>query len=401
MDYLLEDITVVDAATFVAGPAAATVLADFGANVIKIEPPGGDGYRGLVGRYPVPYHWQLTSRNKRSVAVDVSTDAGQQVMHRLVEKADVFTTNFNERQLAKFRLGYEELSALNPRLVYAHISGYGLRGPEKDRRAFDVTAWWARSGLMEFIRDPGQKPLSAAPGMGDHSTASAFFGAIMLGLYRREKTGKGSFVSTSLAANGVWANGMALQGVIAGNDAGKYRQEKGWGNPFTGIYRCADDRYLVLSMINTKREYPQLCEALGSTHWLKDERFTDARQVLRNRDDFRAEMDRVIAQWPYGKVAARLDKAGITYGPIQAMADVINDPQLRANDVILETGDPGEDYQHTINTPISIDGEAKRPPKRAPDVGADTAAVLSEIGFSSEETQALIRSGAVHQASGE
>ncbi|HCG69624.1 MAG TPA: hypothetical protein DE147_04145, partial [Gammaproteobacteria bacterium] len=256
MEHFLQDIVVVDAATFLAGPGAATMLGDFGAKVIKIEPPNGDGYRGLVGRYPVPYHWLLTSRNKQSLALDLSKDAGQTLMHQLIAKADVMITNFMRSQLERYQLTYPTLQAINPRLIFAHITGYGDDGPDADKRAFDVTGWWARSGMMEFIRDPGQTPLMPAPGMGDHSTATALFGAIMSGLYKRERTGLGCHVSTSLAANGVWANGMALQGVAAGNDLAEHRQNAGWVNPLSGAYGCADGSYLVLTMINTQREYP-------------------------------------------------------------------------------------------------------------------------------------------------
>ena len=191
MEHFLEDLVVVDAATFLAGPGAATMLGDFGAKVIKIEPPSGDGYRGLVGRYPVPYHWLLTSRNKESLALDLSKDSGQALLHQVIAKADVMTTNFMRSQLERYQLTYPTLKAINPRLVFGHITGYGDEGPEADRRAFDVTGWWARSGMMEFVRDPDQTPLMPAPGMGDHSTATALFGAIMSGLYKRERTGEG------------------------------------------------------------------------------------------------------------------------------------------------------------------------------------------------------------------
>jgi crotonobetainyl-CoA:carnitine CoA-transferase CaiB-like acyl-CoA transferase len=296
MEHFLEDLIVVDAATFLAGPGAATMLGDFGAKVIKIEPPSGDGYRGLVGRYPVPYHWLLTSRNKESLALDLSKDSGQALLHQLIKKADVMTTNFMRGQLERYQLTYPTLKAINPRLVYGHITGYGDDGPEADRRAFDVTGWWARSGMMEFVRDPDQTPLMPAPGMGDHSTATALFGAIMSGLYKRERTGEGCHVSTSLAANGAWANAMALQGVVAGNDLAEHRQKAGWVNPLSAAYACADGGYLVLTMINTAREYPQLCDALGHPEWLQDERFSDIRQAMRNRGDLQQMISDAFAQ---------------------------------------------------------------------------------------------------------
>ena len=391
MTHLLEDITVIDAATYLAGPGAATILSDFGAKVIKIEPPGGDGYRALAGGYKVPFHWLLTSRNKHSLAVDLTKDAGQQLLHELLARADVLTSNFMKSQLEKFNLEYETLKALNPRLIVAHISGYGLEGEEANRRAFDVTGWWARSGMMEFIREPGQTPLPMAPGMGDHSTATALFGAIMMGLYRRELTGEGSFVSTSLAANGVWANGMALQGVIAGNDIGTYRQKKGWPNPFSDAYPCRDGGFVVLAIINTQREYPQLAKALDCAAWLEDPRFSTVAAVMKHRPEFRLAMNEAFSALTYAEIRDRLDHAGGTYSRVQPMADVLTDEQLRANDIVIETHDPGEGYELTINSPINVREAPKRAPQRAPDVGADTVAVLQDLNFEASYIQELLQ----------
>ena len=395
MEHFLEDLIVVDAATFLAGPGAATMLGDFGAKVIKIEPPGGDGYRGLVGRYPVPYHWLLTSRNKESLALDLSKDSGQALLHQLIKKADVMTTNFMRGQLERYQLTYPTLKAINPRLVFGHITGYGDEGPEADRRAFDVTGWWARSGMMEFVRDPEQIPLMPAPGMGDHSTATALFGAIMSGLYKRERTGEGCHVSTSLAANGVWANAMALQGVAAGNDLAEHRQKAGWVNPLSAAYGCADGSFLVLTMINTAREYPQLCDALGHPEWLQDERFSDIRQAMRNRGDLQQMISGAFAQLDYADAARRLDDQGITYSKVQTMSEVLADPQLRAAGIVIETGDTQGDYELTISSPINVVGEAKKAPKRAPDIGANSLSVLRELDFDEDYIQSLVGAGVV------
>jgi crotonobetainyl-CoA:carnitine CoA-transferase CaiB-like acyl-CoA transferase len=400
MDHFLQDLVVVDAATFLAGPGAATMLGDFGATVIKVEPPTGDGYRGLVGRYPVPYHWLLTSRNKQSLAVDLRKDAGQQLMHQIIAKADVMTTNFMPSQLERYQLTYPTLKAINPRLIYAHITGYGDEGPETERRAFDVTGWWARSGMMEFVRDPGQTPLMPAPGMGDHSTATALFAAIMSGLYKRERTGEGCRVSTSLAANGVWANGMALQGVIAGNDIAEHRQTKGWLNPLSTSYGCGDGSYLVLTMINTAREYPQLCEALGHPEWLEDSRFADVREAMRNRDELHQLIGEAFAQMDFAEAARRLDEQGITYGKVQTMSQVLEDPQFRAAGIVVETGDTQGDFDLTISSPINISGETKKTPNRAPDIGADSVDVLRQLDFQESYIQELLNAEVVVDGSG-
>jgi formyl-CoA transferase len=280
-------------------------------------------------------------------------------------------------------------------LVFGHITGYGDEGPEADRRAFDVTGWWARSGMMEFVRDPDQTPLMPAPGMGDHSTATALFGAIMSGLYKRERTGEGCHVSTSLAANGVWANGMALQGVAAGNDLAEHRQQAGWVNPLSAAYGCADGSYLVLTMINTAREYPQLCAALGHPEWLQDERFSDIRQAMRNRGDLQQMISDAFAQIDYAEAARRLDDEGITYSKVQTMSEVLVDPQLRAAGIVIETGDTQGDYELTISSPINMVGEVKKAPQRAPDIGANSLSVLRELDFDEDYIQSLIGAGIV------
>ena len=398
MTYLLEDLTVIDAASYLAGPAASTVMADYGANVIKIEPPGGDGYRTLVGKYPVPYHWLLTSRNKKSVCLDLSVPAGQAVLHRLVAQADVLTTNFLQPTLKRYDMTYERLRAINPRLIFGHITGYGTEGPDVARRAFDVTAWWGRTGLMEFIRERGGAAQNPAPGMGDHASSMSFFGAIMAGLYRRERTGEGAYVATSLLANGVWQNGMALQGVIAGNDLGLHKQEKGWHNPFTGVYPTSDGGYVVLAAINAGREWPKICDAVGHPEWRDDARFLDLASAMKNRMELIDMLNRAFAERTLAENRARLDAADVTYGWAQPMGDVIHDEQVRANGYVVETGDDGEGYDLTIASPIQIAEENKRPPERAPDVGADSRTVLEASGFSSSEVDALIEQSVVRTA---
>lgn len=398
MDYLLDGIRVIDAASFLAGPGAATVMADYGADVVKIEPPNGDGYRTLVGNYPVGYHWLLTSRNKRSIGLNLTRSEGQRLLHKLVESADVFLSNFNEDQQRSYQLGYETLKSINARLVYAQMTGYGDSGPDVKRRAFDITAWWARSGMMEFVRDPGQTPLAPAPGMGDHASAMSMFGAIMTGLYRRERTGAGCHVSTSLIANGVWSNGMALQGLIAGNDLAAYRQERGWHNPFNGVYQTNDGRYIVLSMINSAREWPHLSEALGHPEWQEDPRFSDMRTLMRNRMDLIELINGVTLDMTQQELMQRLDDNAITYAPISTMSDVVKDDQLIANEILIKTGETDGDYDWTINSPISIREESKRPPSRAPDIGQHSSEILSDLGLSEEEIKDLIAQEVVIQS---
>tara|TARA_R110002073_G_scaffold1940_4_gene13577 strand:- start:549 stop:1736 length:1188 start_codon:yes stop_codon:yes gene_type:complete len=394
---MFEDITVIDAASYVAGPAAATVLADFGAKVTKLEPPQGDGYRGLAARYRTDYNWLLTSRNKRSLALDITTAEGQHTLHRLIESCDVLIVNFNPRQLAKYQLEYETLKAINPRLILAQLTGYGNRGPDANRRAFDVAAWWARTGIMDMMKPFGGAPTNGVGGVGDHASAMSMFGAIMMALYRREKTGEGSFVSSSLAANGAWSMGMPLQGAIAGYDVAALLDQKGPQSPFTMSYKTRDGRYVMLVGANPKREWPLVCKALGLADWVVDSRFADMKGVMKNRVEFRDAFAAAFLKLNLKEAIAALDEVDATYSVVERLADVITDAQLIENEVIIPTGDDDPDYQWTINSPISVEGMAKVPIKRAPGIGEHSSEVLSEAGFNPAEIDALAQSGVIRR----
>ena len=211
MANILDGIKVVEVASFVAGPAAATQLSDFGAEVIKVEPPEGDMWR-MANRVPpfplskIPYTHLLANRNKKSVALNLKSPEAQQVLYKLVAEADVFLTNSMPHVCAHLGISYEQIKEVNPRIVYAIITGFGEKGPDADSPGFDCTSWWARSGLMNTIRAKGGEPVNLPAAMGDHNTATALFAAVMTGLYQRERTGKGCRVSTSLLANGAWTN---------------------------------------------------------------------------------------------------------------------------------------------------------------------------------------------------
>ena len=392
-DYLFDDLLVIDAATFLAGPGAATVMSDYGATVIKIEPPEGDRYRTLKGSHPIDFNWLLTSRNKRSVAIDLKTQAGIKLVHELVAKADVFITNFIGEHITRYQYEYERLAEINPRLIYAHVTGYGNTGPDQLRRSFDATAWWARSGLMEFVRDKDVAPVASAPGMGDHATSMSLFSAIACALYKRERTGKGSYVTTSLLANGCWSNGMALQGVIAGMDLSDRKQRTGLRNPFSGVYETKDGAFVLFSIVNATREWPAMARALGREDWLVDERFETVQSIIANRNEL-IEMvrDRVSAM-NLDELLALLIEHEVTHSHVKPMGEVVEDEQLLVNEIMVEAEPDSEDYRRTIMSPIQLQHEEKVAPRRASDVGADTVEVLmNHLGHTKQEIDDLIAS---------
>src|SRR6266850_8125449 len=214
---IFSGLKVVDLASFIAGPGAATILSDFGADVIKVEAPGsGDPHRHTYKIPPLPrsddnYAWHLANRNKRGLAVDLKSPQSREVLERLVKWADVLIVNFPHPVRKRLKLTYEDIADWNPRLIYADITGYGEKGPDADLPGFDITAYWARSGLLSLTRDAGAPPTLPVAGSGDHATAVGIYSAIVTALYRRERTGKGSYVTTSLLAEGVWACGVSVQ----------------------------------------------------------------------------------------------------------------------------------------------------------------------------------------------
>ena len=391
----LQGLRVIDAASFLAGPCATTIMSDYGADVIKIEPLSGDGHRRLSAGHPIDFTWQLTGRNKRGLALDFTRAAGRAVLVRLIESADVVLFNLRADQLQRYDLGYETLRRHNPRLVYAQISGYGLEGSEASRRAFDVTGWFARSGILDVMHDKDIAPSPGAGGVGDHATAMTLFGAIMLALFRRERTGEGGMVSTSLAVNGAWANGLQLAGVLAGVDATRRRDEEGWSNPFSNIYQTGDGRHLMLALAAPAQEWPRLATALGHAEWAQDARFVDVRSALRHRHELRALLGTAFAQLSISAADELLKAYDVTFSVVARIADVVNDPQLIANGLVVATSATQPGYDRTLATPFRLHDEQQRTPTRAPTLGEHSRELLIEAGFDDAQIDGLIADAVV------
>ena len=388
---LFDDLLVIDCASFIAGPAAATVLSDFGARVIKIEPPGiGDSYRNLFRLRGTPddidYFWALDSRNKQSLALDLRRPEAQAVLRTLVAKADVFITNFPFPARARLGLRAQDLRPLNPRLIYASLSPFGEQGPERDRTGFDATAWWARSGLMDMVRpDAEAEPALSMPGMGDHPTAMAMYGAIVTALYKRQLTGEGAEVSTSLLANGLWANGCQVQAALCGYEL-MARPKRGERGALNEMYRAADDRHFILTSTNPARDWPLLARAMGHAEWLEDPLFATPEARFANGPELVRRFDVLFAQHPFAHWTKVLTEGDVTFGIVATVYDHLADDQIEANGLFPEFADH---WLRTVDSPFQIGGEAKVQPQMAPGIGEHSRALLAEFGCSPAEIEAL------------
>jgi len=396
---IFEGLKVLDCASFIAAPAAATVLSDFGANVIKIEPPGaGDPYRKLsqLPGFPTTEHnfaWLLDSRNKKSLALDLSKPEAQAVLYRLVAEADVFITNFPPQVREKLGLTYEKLAPLNDRLIYASFSGYGEKGEEADKPGFDSAAYWARSGLMDIVRpDINSAPARSAAGMGDHPCAMAFYGAIVTALYKREKTGKGSYVASNLMANGIWSASVLVQAKLCGAKFGERRPREHGSNAVTNHYRCKDGRWLILSLLNEERQWPILARCLGLEDLITDERFVTKADRHARSIELIQILDEVFATKDLAEWRKILDGNGLPFGVVGILDDIPHDKQMIENEVLI----PFEnDTMLTINSPIWIDGAKKVQPRKPPAVGEHSDEILRTAGFDEAAIKELRASGAV------
>src|ERR1700758_2544408 len=400
---IFSGLKVVDMASFIAGPGAATILSDFGAEVIKVEPPGiGDPYRLVYKMPPQPsssdnYAWHLDNRNKRGMAVDLKSPGAKEIIERLVMWADVLVINFPPPVRKRLSLTYEDLAPSNPSLIYADISGYGDDGPDANLPGFDITAYWARSGLLALTRDAGAPPTLPPSGSGDHATAVGLYAAIVTALYRRERTGKGSHVTTSLIAEGVWSCSMYVQAALCGAKFFPLHDRMNPPNPILNVYRTSDD-YWFLIVVQAK-DWPALAKAVGRPDLVSDTRFVDEKARVANASELTEILDQVFASKPGAYWRPALDQAHVTYGAVRHPSEAIGDPQLFANDIIVPLEGAGENLKHTISSPLKVHGVTKAPARRAPDVGEHNDEVLKELGFTNGDIDGFRASGTIPQVS--
>ncbi len=389
-DGLFAGLKVIDCASWIAGPAAATILSDFGAEVIKIEPPGaGDPWRALaaVPGKVTDYWWQLTARNKRSLAIDLKHPDGLAVLQRLIGSTDVFITNFPLPVRERLKIAAADLLAINPRLVYGSISAYGEAGEEAARTGFDATAYWARTGLMDMVRaTPDTEPARSVPGLGDHPTATALYAAIVTALYRRERTGRGGVAQTSLLQNGLWANGCYVQNRLFGEHVPHRPPRSDAPSALANHYRCRDGRWFLMALHNEARQLESFLKAIDAEPLARDPRFATLLDRRANHAALTAILDGIFATRDLADWRTILEKAGVTFGAVCTVDEAAEDRQAIGIGALVPFAD-GQAL--TVSSPFHLDGETKVAPVRAPTVGQHSEAVLREAGYAAAEIEKL------------
>src|SRR3954451_17042036 len=389
-DNVFSGLKVVDFASFIAGPSAAVILSDFGADVIKVEPPNGDLWRHGHQIPPQPqakdaYPWHLANRNKRSIALDLKSPSAHQVLFELVNWADVLIVNTPHAARKRLNLEYDDIGGWNPRLIYADLTGFGEKGPDADLPGFDITSYWARSGLLSMTRDAGAPPTWAVAGSGDNATAVGLYSAIVTALYRRERTGKGSYVTTSLLAEGVWSASVSIQAALCEAKFFALHDRKNPANAALNVYRASDGAWFVL--IVTPEKLAAVVKAIGRADLLTDPRFSDPAKLVENMPQLTKILDELFGSQPMAHWYDVFNGVHVPFGVVREPREVINDPQLRANDIVVPLEGAGGKLMSTISSPIQVHGVAKVPAKRAPQLGEHNEEVLRQLGFSADEIE--------------
>ncbi|HTU32557.1 MAG TPA: CoA transferase [Candidatus Acidoferrum sp.] len=395
-DNIFSGLRVVDLSSFIAGPAAAVILADFGADVIKVEPPSGDTYRIVYKLPPQPrshdnYPWHLDNRNKRGMTLDLKSAQAGEILERLVKWADVLIVNTPHPARKKLKLEYDDVVQWNPRLVYADLTGFGDKGPDASLPGFDITAYWARSGLLSLTRDAGAPPTLPPSGSGDHATAITLFSAIVTALYRRERTGKGSHVTTSLLAAGVWSCGVYVQAALCDATFFPLHDRLKPPNALINVYQASDDTWFVLVL--TPDKWPALAKGIGRPDLLTDSRFADAATLAANSTELTAMMDGVFRSQPISHWREIFDQGHLTFGEVHAPSDAVKDPQLLVNDIVVPLEGAGGNVKFAVSSPIHVHDVAKTPAKRAPEIGEHNEEILQELGFGAKDVDRLYAGG--------
>ncbi len=400
-NYLFSGLKVLDVGTYIAGPVAATMLGDFGADVIKIERPGGGdplrhlSYLPTTPDAPSNYFWHMDGRNKRSLALDLKTADGMDILHKLISECDVYITNQPFPVRRSLGLSYEDIKPLNPGMIYASLSAYGEDGPDRDEKGFDLTAWWAGSGLMDLMHDPDAGPTWPLPGMGDHPTAVALYAGIVTALLKKERTGEGSMTHTSLLANGVWSAAAVGQGVLAGGDMAAYRQRNRMPGQGIRFFRTRDGRWLQFDLTGQGDEFDRLFGALGLSHVLEEARTA----VRENRQGEPVDLGRIMQEtllkrdsgdWIYSFKVNR-----IAVDRIPSIEEAMANEQLAINGIVVKPTDPEVDVPWILNHPVKVAGIDQVGPKRAPDPGEHSAEVLRELGFDDDKILLLRELGVI------
>lgn len=394
-----EGIKVIEMGHIVAVPSAGAILADWGAEVIKVEPLTGEATRGIRRFLGVPFiqefkrgtiHWgfELLNRGKKGLALDLRQDRGREIIYKLVQESDIFISNYELSVLERLKMDYDTLSRLNPKLIYGVLTGYGTVGPDKDERGFDYAAAWARTGIQHLIGEPGSPPPPQRPGLMDNVAAFHIVAGVSAALLYREKTGRGQKIEFSLFQTGIWTLCMDIQAALAGLPMPKDDRKKA-PNPLWNTYRTKDNRWFQLVMLQSDIAWPSFCRAIERPELENDPRFHNAEAREQHCEELIRILDEVIASKTMEEWEKRFREHNCIYGRVQTPQEVVVDPQALAIEAFAELEHPAAGRIKIVATPVKFSQTPASVRNPAPEVGQHNEEILLELGYSWDDITQL------------
>jgi formyl-CoA transferase len=404
MNQGLEGVRVVEVGGAFAMPLAGMLMGSWGADVIHVEPPGrGDlqrhllaaGMAGWARPHEVNYIWEHVDRNKRSLTVNLKSAEGQEIIHALAADSDVFLNNLRPYEMEKFNLGYETLARINDKIIYANLTGYGRRGPERNTGGYDSVAFWARSGVMDLMHEADSAPNISRPAYGDSITSQSLLAGVMAALFIRERTGRGQEVEVSLFNTAMFALGTDLSGcLISGEDAIR-PSRRTMANPIRNIYPTSDKRWIMLGMTTSQPYWPRFCEAVGRPELENDPKFATVEGRAEHATELVMILEETFKQKSYGEWTDILSRNKLIWAPLQTPLEVTRDEQAIANDYFSDWDHPTYGPIRLLNNPIKLSDTPAENRCKAPELGEHSDEILTELGYSQEKIEELRKTGII------
>ncbi len=400
----LEGIKVIEVGGAFAMPLAGMLMGSWGAEVIHVEPPGrGDlqrhllaaGMAGWARPHEVNYIWEHVDRNKKSLTVNLKSAEGQEIIHRLAEGADVFLNNLRPYEMEKFQLDYQTLARRNPKIIYANLTGYGQKGPEKNVGGYDSVAFWARSGVMDLMHEPDSAPNISRPAYGDSISSQSLLAGVMAALFIRERTGQGQEVEVSLLNSALFALGTDITGCLISGEDSVRPSRRTIGNPIRNIYPTSDGRWIMLGMTNSQHYWPSFCTAIERDELIEDPRFADQEARSENAAELVSLLEEVFLSKTYAQWGDILSQNKLIWAALQTPLEATRDEQALANDYFVDWDHPTYGQIRLLNNPIKLSGTPAENTCKAPELGEHTEQILEELGYDQTMIATLKAAGIV------